>query len=271
MPRAVRGASCRGVRSHGLRPLLGRAQVAPSSRHSRIQPRSSLCAAVTFREVAGAWRSFAPQGNDGVRLLGVSAHGTLPASEDVEPRFLGASAHGHRAACECRGRVHGEAAADATWLPPATSPRHTDVCLPREGRRGSLSPGGAPAEAQTSDRGGRVRAVRWSVCTAGDPDQHGRTSPGSGCDVCGGQSDPVSAPPGSGLHTGSSQRESSRVQSASVLPVSGVRAGGEHPCAPGERARLSVSAPARGFLTARKRPPWAVLGPEETRLEAPVF
>lgn len=99
MPRAVRGASCRGVRSHGLRPLLGRAQVAPSSRHSRIQPRSSLCAAVTFREVAGAWRSFAPQGNDGVRLLGVSAHGTLPASEDVEPRFLGASAHGHRAAC----------------------------------------------------------------------------------------------------------------------------------------------------------------------------
>lgn len=171
----------------------------------------------------------------------------------------------------CRGRVHGEAAADAAWLPPAASPRHTDVCLPREGRRGSLSPGGAPAEAQTSDRGGRVRAVRWSVCTAGDPDQHGRTSPGSGCDVCGGQSDPVSAPPGSGLHTGSSQRESSRVQSASVLPVSGVRAGGEHPCAPGERARLSVSAPARGFLTARKRPPWAALGPEETRLEAPVF
>lgn len=81
----------------------------------------------------------------------------------------------------------------------------------------------------------------------------------------------VSAPPGSGLHTGFSQRESSRVQSASVLPVSGVRAGGEHPCAPGERARLSVSAPARGFLTARKRPPWAALGPEETRLEAPVF
>lgn len=174
---------------HGLQPLLGRAQVAPSSRHSCIQPRSSLCAAVTFREVAGAWRSFAPQGNDGVRLLGVSAHGTLPASEDVEPRFLGASAHGHRAACECRGRVHGEAVADAAWLPPAASPRHTDVCLPCEGRRGSLSPGGAPAEAQTSDRGGRVRAVTWSVCTAGDPDQHGRTSPGSGCDVCGGQSD----------------------------------------------------------------------------------
>lgn len=171
----------------------------------------------------------------------------------------------------CRGRVHGEAAADAAWLPPAASPRHTDVCLPREGRRGSLSPGGAPAEAQTSDCGGRVRAVTWSVCTAGDPDQHGRMSLGSGCDVYGGQSDPVSASPGSGLHTGSSQRESSRVQSASVLPVSGVRAGGEHPCAPGERTRLSVSAPARGFLTARKRPPWAVLGPEETRLEAPVF
>lgn len=88
----------------------------------------------------------------------------------------------------CRGRVHGEAAADAAWLPPATNPRHTDACLPREGRRGSLSPGGTPAEAQTSDCGGCVRAVTWSVCTAGDPDQHGRTSPGSGCDVCGGQS-----------------------------------------------------------------------------------
>lgn len=156
----------------------------------------------------------------------------------------------------------------------SVSPARGVVALcPPEGPRAAWPPraGRPPAEAQTSDRGGRVQAVRWSVCTAGDPDQHGRTSPGSGCDVCGGQSDPVSAPPGSGLHTGSSQRESSRVQSASVLPVSGVRAGGEHPCAPGERARLSVSAPARGFLTARKRPPWAALGPEETRLEAPVF